>query len=502
MNEYRDQGAPPSGPRQVSDGLLPLRLPPVNIQAEQALLGALLANNRVYERVSDIVREDHFAHAAHAAVFAAIQRRIDAGQVADAITLRSDFEGSAALDAVGGVSYLVQLLTAMVGTINAVEYARTIADCWLRRELIDLGEGMVNKAFASDAEAGPETQIEEAEAVLTALAEGGALAAPLIQAGAAGQKALEAMQAGMLSNGGMIGVETGLAGVNRMTKGFRASQLIIIGARPSMGKTALAGTIACNAAKAGKRVLFVTAEMEAADVMARMLAAESGVPLEVVLSGYSTNSAGIYGPAPQAVFDRVFAADQALKALPIEFEERSAPTVPFLLGRARRMMRQRGLDLIVIDYLGLLRASDMAARQNRNEAVSEITRGLKAMAKELRVPVLALSQLSRDNEKREGKRPQLSDLRDSGSIEQDADVVGFLYREHYYLSKNPPSKKDNESSEQFQMREEEWGDAVERSVGKAELILSKQRQGPTGIIRLRWNGELTWFFDDAEHPAE
>jgi len=479
--------------------LATLRHPPHNTLAEQSLLGALLANNRAYERVSDFLQPEHFAHPAHGAIFAAIQRRVEAGQVADAVTLRGELTG--ALGELGGIGYLAQLLTATVGVINAGEYGRVVLDCWQRRQLIDLGEVIVNRAHGDEPDLAPEAQIEEAEAALSALAEGGGQAAPLIPAGAAAQVAVEHMMRARSSRGGLLGVDTGLRGVNRMTKGFREQQLILLGARPSMGKTALGATVAYNVARTGKRVRFVSAEMSAADVTARMIAAEADVPLVEVLSGHQDGPGGLE-PIPQNKIDRIVAAQATVAALPIEFEEISSPSVAYIRSRARRMKRQRGLDLIVVDYLGLLRPSDIAARQSRNEAVSEISRGLKAMAKELKVPVVALSQLSRENEKREGKRPQLSDLRDSGSLEQDADVVMFLHREHYYLAKNPPTRKDNESAEDLADREAAWLSLVEACKGKAELILAKQRQGPTGIIRLRWDAELTWFYDDATHPAE
>lgn len=481
-------------------GVLPTRQPPTNIAAEQSLLGALLANNRAYERVSDFLQPHHFADQAHGAIFAAIQRRVDAGQVADAITLRGEFAGSEVLEPAGGVAYLAELLGAMVAVISVGEYGRVVLDCWQRRQLIEIGQAVVNAAFGADPDLLPVDQIEGAEAALSALAEGGDTA-PLVTADRAAQTAVEAMARARASTGGLIGVDTGLRGINRMTKGLRPGQLVILGARPSMGKTSLGATIAYNAAAAGTATLFITAEMTAADVMARMIAAQSGVGLGEVLSGHTE---GPHGPEQisQATFDRIVAAQLAIQGLPLEFEEMSSPSVPFIRGRARRMKRQRKLGLIVVDYLGLLKASDMASRQSRNEAVSEISRGLKAMAKELGVPVLALSQLSRENEKREGKRPQLSDLRDSGSLEQDADVVGFIHREHYYLAKNPPAKKDSETSGDFEARLQEWSDAVQASVGKAELILHKQRQGPTGIIRLLWHAETTWFYDDADHPAE
>lgn len=482
-----------------------LQAPPANLEAEQALLGALLANGRAYERVAEFLLPHHFADAVHGQIYAAIQRRLEAGQVADAISLRGDFEGSGVLAPAGGVAYLAKLLSAMVGIINAGEYGRVIVDCWLRRELIALGEDVVLRARGTEAGLEPCQVIEDAEAILARLGEGGNPAAQLVSAASAAEAALAAFEQAMASQGGLIGVDTGLRGVNRMTKGLRRAQHIVIGGRPAMGKTAFSGAVAYNAACLGHRVLFVTAEMGAADVMARFISRHAGVNLTEVLSGHDDDLQDAEGrPARLAQWkvDAVVAAKNFCATLPIEFETASSPSVPFIRARARRMQRQRGLDLIVVDYLQLLRASDIAARQSRNEAVSEISRGLKAIAKDLDVPVLTLSQLSRDNEKREGKRPQLSDLRDSGAIEQDADVVGFLHREHYYLSKNPPTRKDSEAAEAFEGRMAAWTDAVERTAGRGELILAKQRQGPEGIIRLRWNAGLTWFFDDQDHPAE
>jgi replicative DNA helicase len=485
------------------DGLIlsALRVPPHNLQAEQALLGAIMANNRAYEQVSEFLRPEHFANGVHQRIFEVMQRRIDAGQAADAITLRGELEGTGILEPEGGVAYLARLLTAMVAIINAGDYGLAIADAWIRRQLIHLGETMVNRAYGAEPDLQTPGQIEDIEAQLSLLAEGGSTTPPLVTAGQAGQDVLEGMVAARAHKGGLLGVDTGLRGANRMLKGFRKAQFILVGARPAMGKTAFGLTISVNAAKTGARVLFVSAEMKASSVMARAGAADSGVPLTVVESGHVEVGDELV-PAPQRDIDAVFVAQRELKDLPLVFDDRSAPTVPYIRGRARRMKRKGGLDLIVIDYLGLLRGSEAAARQNRNAEVSEISRDLKAMAKELDVPVVALSQLSRKNEDRDGKRPTMADLRDSGSLEQDGDVVMFLHREHYYLALHPPSKKDRESQAEFEAREEEWASAVARSYGKAELILSKQRQGPVGPIRLQWDAERTWFYDDNQHPAE
>lgn len=489
----------------VGQGLGSLRTPPVNLEAEQALLGALLANNKALDRVGESLQPGHFAHPAHARIFEAIRRRVDAGQVADIVTLRAEFENAGTLGEVGGVAYLGQLLTAVVGIINAAEYARVIEDCWRRRQLIDACEVAAGRAYGVEPDSTTAEAVEALEADLLRIAENVA-ARPMQTADVAAEAAIQAMLAALAREGGLTGVTTGYAGLDRMTGGLRPGDFWVIGARPSMGKTALALGIAARAAAAKANVLFVSAEMAAPAVMARLIAAQAGLPLTAMTRGE------IEAPRPEGApegeplarrkltdreADRLAEAALLVGKLPLVFDD-ACNTVPGIRARARRMKRRGGLDLIVVDYLGRLRGSDLARRQNRVNEISELTSDLKAMAMELGVPVLLLSQLSREVEKRDDKTPNLSDLRDSGSIEQDADVVGFLYREHYYLTRNAPVRRPKEKGEEFDARLDEWRHAVERSKGKGLLILAKQRQGAIGPVRLRFRDHLTWFSDDSE----
>jgi replicative DNA helicase len=482
-----------------------LRQPPANLEAEQALLGALLANNKAYDRVADAgLRVEHFADPVHGAVFHAVQQRIEAGQLVDVVTLRTELEGSGQLDEVGGARYLAELLSAMVGIINAGEYARVIRDLWIRRQLIELGEQLVNRGFGAEPEHDAAAQLALAEGALYALGEGRAGEATVMSSTDAAEAALRQMQAARAAKGGLVGLTYGYRALDRMTGGLRGTQFVVVGARPAMGKTALAAGIAVGAARVGGRVLFVSCEMDAPSVAARLVAAQARMPLSAVLRGgveEETPEGRRFRQITDREADAIGEAVRQVGLLPITFDALSSPTVAQVRNRARRLKRRGGLDLVVVDYLGLMRASDSARRQNRNIEVSEISQGLKALAVELNVPVVALSQLSREVEKRDDKTPVMSDLRDSGSLEQDADLIMFLYREHYYLKQHPPVRRQKEKVEDFELRQEEWSKALERSQGRAELFVSKQRQGPTGRVRLRFADHLTWFFDESDPSA-
>jgi replicative DNA helicase len=310
------------------------------------------------------------------------------------------------------------------------------------------------------------------------------------------------MAAAITRGGGLSGVSTGLAGLDRMTGGLRGGQLVVFGARASMGKTALGARIASGAAEAGARVLFVTIEMVSEAIAARMMAGRAGLPLNVVLRGLGKHADG--SPRPLALdapeLNRIGEEARAMAALPLQWMHHGAPTTSMVRGHARGLKRRGGLDLMVVDYLGLLRPSTPQRDGNRVQEIGLITRELKAMAVDLNLPVLALAQLSRAVENREDQRPRLSDLRDSGEIEQHADIVGLLYREHYYLSRAKPARKPRESSEDFAGRVFEWQERLHRSEGRAELDIAKQRQGPVGPVRLRFHDESAWFTDDADPP--
>jgi replicative DNA helicase len=479
-----------------------LRLPTANLEAEQSVLGALLANNKAFDRVSEFLRAEHFADATHGAIYAAIQRRVDAGQIADAVTLRAQFESDGTLADVGGASYLGRLLTAMVGHINVGEYGRVIEDAWLRRQAIDLGEILINRAFGSEPEMGAREILEAADDGLMMLSatQGGDTART---GQAVASSLLASVTAAVERRGALPGVPWGFRGLNAMTGGLRAGQFVLLGGRPSMGKTSLGLKITQSAAEAGHRVLFISAEMKAEQVMARAVAAAAGVPMSVVTRGGLEDASAPNGwralrpDSPE--LGQVADAAMRVGDLPVVWDD-GVFTVAGIRARARRMLRQPGgLGLIVIDYLSRLRASSASARQGNAAmaAVNEISAGLKDMAMQLGVPVLLLSQLNRQVEARDDKTPMLSDLRDSGALEQDADLVLFLHRPHYYLVRTPPTRKGNERAEAFETRSREWQADCEREVGRARIIVAKQRQGPVGPVRIRFDDSTAQFSDEA-----
>lgn len=483
---------------------LALRQPPSNLGAEQALLGAILANNKAYEQVSDFLRAEHFADAVHARIYAAIARRIDAGHVADVVTLRTDFENSGQIDDAGGPAYLAELLSAMVGIINAGAYGRVVRDTWLRRQLIDAGEVMVNLAFGADGEMSADQVMEKAEAQLFALGESAnGRQGDLLGAAAVSEQVLAAHARAAEAKGGLVGLASGYRALDRLKGGFLPGELVLIGARPAMGKTALAAGIAARSADAGARVMFVSAEMSAWQVQARMVAAHARLPLLAVLRGMIIDPhSNAARQLAQDETDRIVGASRVVGALPITWDARGRPTVASIRARARRLKARQGLDLVLIDYIGLLSSGIEGGRANRNEELTRISADLKALAVELGVPVIALSQLSREVERRDDKRPMIADLRDSGSLEQDADVIAFLYREHYYLQQSMPTRRDKDTDAQFDERLETWRRRLRDAEGVGELIVAKHRQGATGTVRLRWEERLTWFRDESEAGAE
>jgi replicative DNA helicase len=482
------------------------RLPPSNLQAEQALLGALLANNRAYERVSEYLSAVHFADPIHGRIYQAIARRIEAGQLADAVTLKSEFEHSGLLEEVGGTAYLAQLLSSMVGIINAAEYGRAIHDTWLRRQLIDIGETVVNNAFGADPELDASGQIEATEQSLFELAtdgsgnSGGFTSLELALVGAIKGAERAFYQAGHVS-----GLTTGLRDIDSKLGGLHDTDLLILAGRPGMGKSALATKIAFGAAKAlleqaresgpnvqpKKQVAIFSLEMSADQLATRLLSEEARVSADRIRRG----------DIGQRDFDRFVEVSREISSLPLQIDDTPAISMSMLRTRCRRLQRTKGLALVVVDYLQLMRPSAGTKPENRVLEISMITQGLKALAKELNIPVLALSQLSRQVEGREDKRPQLSDLRESGSIEQDADVVMFIYRDEYYLEQRMPKEVAFEGGgDKFHAAMDEWKQKMDQAHHKADLIIAKQRHGPTGAIPLFFEGEFTRFANfDAVH---
>ena len=481
------------------------RRPPSNERAEMALLGALLANNRAYERVSEFLAPDHFVDPVHGRIYQAIMRRVEAGQLADAVTLKAEFEHSGLLDEVGGTAYLAQLLTAMVGIINAGEYGRAIHDAWLRRRLIDVGEVVVNNAFGAEPELDGRQQIELAESELFRLASDGGSSAGFITFEQALTEAIGAAERAFKRSGHVSGLSTGLRDLDKKTGGMHQSDLMILAGRPGMGKSALATKIAFGAARALVRearaeaedrqpkgsVAIFSLEMSAEQLATRLLAEEARVSGDRIRRG----------EIGQRDFDRFVQVSREIASLPLHIDDTPALTLSAMRTRCRRLKRTKGLSLVVVDYLQLMRPSVGTKPESRVLEISQITQGLKAIAKEMSVPVLALSQLSRAVESREDKRPQLSDLRESGTIEQDADMVMFIYRDEYYLQQRAPKQMAYDSEDKFQTALDKWQRDMEQVHNKAEILIEKQRHGPTGKIDVLFEGEFTAFTDLEQHRA-
>ena len=484
--------------------LLSQRQPPSNLQAEQALLGALLANNKAYERVSEFLQPDHFADPINGRIFRAIARRVEVGQLADGVTLRAEFEHSGLLDEVGGTAYLAQLLQAMVGIINAGEYGRAIHDAWLRRQLIDIGETIVNNAFGADPDLNGPDQAEAAEQFLFNLVDKGRADGGFVGFEQALTAAIDTAERAFHRPGGVAGLSTGLRDLDKKTGGLHPSDLLILAGRPGMGKTALATKIAYGAAQslrdearaedpnaiAKASVAIFSLEMSAEQLATRLLSEESRISGDKIRRG----------DISQKDFDRFVQVSREIGSLPLHIDDTPAISLSAMRTRCRRLKASKGLALIVVDYLQLMRPAAGQRPENRVQEISQITQGLKALAKELAVPVIALSQLSRAVESREDKRPMLSDLRESGSIEQDADVVMFVYRDEYYLQQRAPKQLGFDNDEKFLAATDKWQRDMEQVHNKAELLIEKQRHGPTGTIELFFEGEFTKFADlDVTH---
>ncbi|HZS84080.1 MAG TPA: replicative DNA helicase [Stellaceae bacterium] len=483
----------------LRDGeLAQYRTPPHNSEAEQALLGALLFNNAAYNRVSEFLLPEHFAEAVHGRIYAAIAKLIERGQIANPVTLKNYFDQDGALAEIGGAAYLARLAASVVTIINVEDYGRTIHDLYLRRQLIALGEDVVNEAHSHDLDRDAVQQIEAAEKRLFDLAETGQLDGGFQPFDTALKTAIGMAESAFKRSGKTTGVSTGFTDMDKLLGGLHPSDLIILAARPSMGKTSLATNIAFNAARLWKPVKgpdgkpvsedgavvgFFALEMSAEQLAMRVLAEESGVSSDRIRRG----------DIGEAEFDRFVQASHRLATTPIFIDDTPALTIAALRTRARRLKRQQGLGLLIVDYLQLLQGSRDRSAENRVQEISEITRGLKGIAKELDVPVLALAQLSRAVEQREDKRPLLSDLRESGSIEQDADVVMFIFREEYYLSRSEPMRRPDEAEDKFNDRYERWHNRLAEVHAMSEIIIAKQRHGPIGTVKLRFDADTTRF---------
>lgn len=462
---------------------------PHNIEAEQQLLGAILTNNDVYDRVAGVINESHFYDPVHARIYEIASARIAKNALASPVTLKAFLEDDPGMKELGGANYLVRLAGAAISSFAARDYAQMIYDLAIRRKLMDLGKGISEKAGRVDVQSEPKEQIVEAEQALYALAEAGQSNQGFQSFLSAVTDAVNVANAAYQRDGGLAGISTGLTDMDKKLGGLHKSDLLILAGRPSMGKTSLATNVAFNIAKAYKRGLrpdgsegavnggvvgFYSLEMSAEQLAARILSEASEVPSEQIRRGDMT----------EPEFRRFVEAAKALEACPLYIDDTPALPISQLAARARRLKREHGLDVLIVDYLQLVRPA--SAKDSRVNEVSEITQGLKAIAKELDIPVVALSQLSRQVENRDDKRPQLSDLRESGSIEQDADVVMFVFREEYYKEREKPGDHDLEAMAK-------WQEEMERLHGRAEVIIGKQRHGPIGTVDLSFEGRFTRF---------
>jgi replicative DNA helicase len=470
---------------------------PHNQEAEKSLLGAIFVNNRAYESVSEYLRPEHFAYSQHGRIYEACAKLIERGQIADPITLKRYFEADENLADIGGPAYLAELAGSAVTVINAGEYGNVVYDLYLKRELISLGEDVVNAAYGGAVDSTATSQIETAEQGLYDLATSGDYEGGFKPFRDSVISAIEIATIAHNREGGLAGVSTGFRDIDGLLGGMHPSDLLILAGRPSMGKTALATNIAYNAAKdyyesdgrEGAVVGFFSLEMSAEQLASRILSEQCNI---------SSNSMR-KGELATEEFNRLAAASTMLHNIPIFIDDTPALTVSALRTRARRLKRQHNLGFIVVDYLQLISGSGSSRNDGRVQEVSEITRGLKTLAKELEVPVMALSQLSRAVEQRDPPRPQLSDLRESGSIEQDADVVAFIYREEYYLERKEPSYRADEDDSKFQERYRKWQDAKDKVANLADVIVAKQRHGPIDNVKLQFTGAFTRFSDYDPH---
>jgi|TARA_B100002052_G_scaffold288435_1_gene304604 replicative DNA helicase len=452
---------------------------PNNIEAEQAVLGSILVSNDIFDDVSPIINSNNFFDPMHQKIYIAIEKLIFGGMLANPITLKNYFENEK--DELNIPDYLIKITKFSASSRQTIEYSKLIYDLFVKRELIKISENLAYTAKANELNKDGKTIIEDTEKTLFDLAEKGSFNSSLVKFDEAMRQTIEMASNAYKNEDGIVGVPTGLSDLDGRLGGLHKSDLVIIAGRPSMGKTALATNIAFNASRKiqedGKKscVAFFSLEMSSEQLSTRIIAEQSRIKSNDIRRGIIS----------EEQFDKFIETSKNISELPLYIDETPAISIAALSNRARRIKRLSGLDLIVIDYIQLMRAN--FAREGRVQEISEITQGLKALAKELSVPVLALSQLSRAVEQRDDKKPQLSDLRESGSIEQDADVVMFVYRESYYLQNKEPRPATVEHAE--------WQAKMNEVAHLAELIIQKQRHGPTGTVMLEFEAMFTKFKD-------
>lgn len=476
---------------------------PGNIEAEQALLGAILVNNDAFYRVSDFLKPEHFLEPLHRQIYAVAGEQIRLGKTSNPVTIKTFLPADAAVGEMTVAQYLARLAAEAVTIINAEDYGRQIYDLAIRRALIGIGEDMVNIAFDAPVEMAPNEQIEDAERRLFELAETGRYDGGFEPFNEAVRSAIDMANAAFQREGHLSGIATGLAALDSRMGGLQPSDVVILAGRPGMGKTSLATNIAFNIAQAfegeqqadgsikainGGVVGFFSLEMSSEQLATRIISEQTEIPSSKIRRGEIT----------EPDFEKLVGCANMMQRMPLYIDQTGGISIAQLAARARRLKRQRGLDIMIIDYVQLMTGTSARAAQNRVQEITEITTGLKALAKELNVPIIALSQLSRQVENRDDKRPQLSDLRESGSIEQDADVVLFVFREEYYIKNQEPRRSPEELAAGIKTEEYvAWEEKMRKVEGVADVIIAKQRHGPTGTAQLGFQAEFTRFSDIA-----
>ena len=453
---------------------------PNNVEAEQAVIGSILLNNEIFDEINTIISNTNFYDPLHQKIFSAIENLIFKGLLANPITLKNYFEDEK--DEINVPEYLVKITKFSTSVRQTIEYSKIIYDMFVRRELIKISEQTIDSAKMNDLDVNGQKIIEESEKLLFDLAEKGSFNSSLVKFESALKQTIEMASAAYKNDAGIVGVPTGLRDLDDKLGGLHESDLIIIAGRPSMGKTSLATNIAFNAAKnlqdSGRKssIAFFSLEMSSEQLSTRILSEQARIGSNDIRRGRISDEQ----------FDKFLETSKDISELPLYIDETPAISIAAMSNRARRIKRLFGLDLVVVDYIQLMKGSSNN-NDGRVQEISQITQGLKAIAKELSIPVIALSQLSRQVEQRDDHKPQLSDLRESGSIEQDADVVMFVYREGYYLQRKEPRVATVEHAE--------WQAKMNEVAHLAEIIIGKQRHGPIGKVTLEFEERFTKFKD-------